>query len=546
MAMQPVGVSVENTESSSLPLPSATASSSTGASLSANSTNSGIARNALFSYGTTIATALVGLVVTPLLLRHLGAAQFGLWILLLSVVGYLGLLEIGLYLTVSKRVAENLATHDAKRLGQILGTAFVLYVSLGFVALIISGVLASFVGTLFHLEPAAIPAAGWCLLLLGVNQLFLFIVRLQPAILFGAGRLDILTGIASLTGIGASLVNVFLTLRGYNIIALAVCTLVATCISALLVRRSILRHLPKISIRPGQFDRDIAMDLMKFGSRNATLSIAGTIAFGADALIIGLLLPVANVANYAIAAKLTNLIKDLCQKPIDVLLPAYSHSNAQNNIERQFQLWSESISLSMAVCLPFVIIIWGFGSQIIEAWVGQGHEASYAICAVLSLMILMQLPGHACYMILTGTERNLFLVRMYVFAAAANLLVSILLTRLLGPIGVALGSLITVSVVDFTILPWHVCQQFGFKYRTYVQQSLVPLLVPLVVSSLIVLGCRSFLAPRGAIEALVLAGSIVIISWLVWMCYGIDTTRRNSYWRTVHAAINKKIAPTTA
>jgi O-antigen/teichoic acid export membrane protein len=41
----------------------------------------------------------------------------------------------------------------------------------------------------------------------------------------------------------------------------------------------------------------------------------------ADTLIIGLLLPVSNVAHYAIASRLTTFIRNLATKPIDVLVP---------------------------------------------------------------------------------------------------------------------------------------------------------------------------------------------------------------------------------
>ncbi len=518
------------------------ASAQATATTKANASAGGIARNALFGYGATVIGAVTGLVVTPLLLHHLGSAQFGLWMLLLSVVGYLGLLEVGLYMTVAKRVAEYVARDEEKMLQQVLGTALLMYLALGVGALLISGVLAGMVGQLFHLTPETIPTARACLLVLGVNQLAVFLLRLQPAILFGAGRLDVLTAIASLISMLAAVVNVFLALQGYDIVALAGATLVSTIVSGLLIRHKIRQILPQIEIHPRYASRETSAELLKFGSRNATLSVAGTLAFGADMLIIGLLLPVANVAHYALASKLTNLLKELCQKPIDVLLPAYSHAQANRDEARQFQMWSESISLSMAICLPFVVAVWAFGPQIIFAWVGPDHEESATIGAILALMILLQLPGHASFMILTGTERNAFLVRVYVIAAVLNVALSVLLTRQLGPVGPALGSLFTVVVVDLCILPWHVCHEFGFAYRDYVKKSLLPLLPELAAAVLVALSGKYLQVPQSTAVTLLMVGLVALASWSAWGLWGIDAVRRGSYMRTARAAFHR-LAP---
>jgi O-antigen/teichoic acid export membrane protein len=515
---------------------------------SANASSGGLARNALFGYGATIVGALSGLIVTPLLLAHLGSAQFGLWILLLSVVGYLGLLEVGLYLTVSKRVAECLAVDDRERLRVVLGTACAMYGALSLLVVVVAAVLAANVQSLFNLSGAGVETARLCLWVLGLNQASVFLFRLMPTVLFGAGRMDLLTSVATFSNLGAAAVNIFLAMRGYSIVALACSTMATTFVSGVIAHRLIARQLPFIEIHPRHARPEMARELLKFGSRNAALSIAGTIAFGADALVIGLLLPVANVAHYAVASKLINLVKELCQKPVDVLLPAFSHNEAQGDGPRQFQLWSESISLSMVICLPFVVGFWALGDRIVRAWVGAGHEASYSIGAVLGLVLLLQLPGHASFTILTGTERNTFLVRLYVVAAATNLAVSLFLTSRLGPMGVALGSLFTVFWADFLVLPWFVCRQFNFGYSAYLSRSLAPLL-PALVGALVAAGCSKYLlgrwqVPEGALSTcvtLLLLGATVLVSWAAWVWRGLNAARRASYARAARGALGRVV-----
>jgi hypothetical protein len=64
---------------------------------------------------------------------------------------------------------------------------------------------------------------------------------------------------------------------------------------------------------------------------------------------------------------------------------------------------------------------------------GPGHELSYPILAVLSLVLVLQLQGHANFAIMTATERNTFLVKAALVGAPANVILSVLFTRIWGP-----------------------------------------------------------------------------------------------------------------
>jgi O-antigen/teichoic acid export membrane protein len=489
-------------------------------------------------------STLAGFFVTPFLLKHLGVESFGLWVLLLSIVGYMTLLEVGLYTTIAKRVAECLAKDDHERLECVLSTALALYLALSVLVLFIGLILVALVDRLFHLPPQSTSVARSCLFLLVLNQMLLFGFRLQPSLLFGAGRADLLTGVGTVYNLSTAALNVILAALGFGIEVLAAGTLLTTTISGIIGRRLIQRHLPPLRIQLRLARMEMARELLKFGSRNATLSIAARVAFGADALVIGLLLPVANVAHYTVAARLANVSKELCHKPVDVLMPAYAHGEAQGDMDRHFRLWSESAALSLAIALPFVIAACGFGERLVAAWVGPGHEISGAIFGVLVLMQWLQLPGHASIALLTGTERNLLMVRLIVVAAICNLALSIALTKLLGPIGVALASLIVVTVVDFTLLPLLVCRQFGFAALDFWRQSLWPLLVPLI-AGVITAGCglwlhqKYFAVPPGRFASVVLLMLVCAACWTAWLRFGLDATRQQKYFASLRGAVRR-------
>jgi O-antigen/teichoic acid export membrane protein len=302
------------------------------------------------------------------------------------------------------------------------------------------------------------------------------------------------TAIATLGAIAQAV----LVINGYGLVELAIALVITTIVNGC-VSRYIIREPSDVSIRLSHATGSMARELLKYGSRNSVIAICGTVAFHADTLIIGLLLPVANVTHYAVANKLIGLVRMVATKPIDVLTPAYAHSHALKDNGRQFRLFTESVTLALALALPFVVAFCVFGDRIITLWMGPGHSASYPVLIALALVLALQLQGHANFTIMTATEQNALLMKVAVVAAPINVLLSLLCTHLFGLLGPALGSLITVAVMDAMILPVLTCRQFGFSYREYLSYSIVPLLMPTSVALLVAAGIRNYTNGVGAL-----------------------------------------------
>ena len=63
-------------------------------------------RNVILIYGVYAATLVSGLVVTPIIVGALGTEQFGIWALIGSILGFIGLLDFGIGPSVIRFAAE--------------------------------------------------------------------------------------------------------------------------------------------------------------------------------------------------------------------------------------------------------------------------------------------------------------------------------------------------------------------------------------------------------------------------------------------------------
>jgi O-antigen/teichoic acid export membrane protein len=348
-----------------------------------------------------------------------------------------------------------------------------------------------------------------------------------------------MTGFGMAISTAAAIIQAVLVVNGYGLLELAATMVASTVASGCVGRYIISKHFPDITVRMRSATRSMALELLKFGSRNSVIAICGTVAFNADTLIIGLLLPVSNVTHYAVASKLTNLVRTVATKPIDVLTPAYAHSHALKDTGRQFRLYTESVATALALALPFVVVLCVFGDRIINAWMGPGHGASYPVLVTLALVLALQLQGHANFAIMTATERNVLLMKVVVVGAPVNVLLSVIFTHTFGLLGPALGSLVTVAILDAVILPLRTCKDFGFSYREYLSYSIIPMLMPTCVTLLLAVIMRHYVIQPGGVLLMLSCASTVLIFWCLWLGFSVGATRRESYLRRVRSMVGK-------
>src|SRR5690242_14525411 len=95
------------------------------------------------AYGT---SALITLALTPFLLHHLGAEQYGIWLLALTLTfssGYLALADLGLPEAAVRFIAEARATGDRQTINEVASTTTLLFAAVGVVVGVLFALLAS-------------------------------------------------------------------------------------------------------------------------------------------------------------------------------------------------------------------------------------------------------------------------------------------------------------------------------------------------------------------------------------------------------------------
>ncbi len=94
-------------------------------------------KGAFLNYSTIIITNVVGLLMTPFILSHLGKNEYGIYLTIGALVGTISLLDFGLNNTVVRFVAKYKAEKDIKGQENFLATTMLLYLCISVLIIII-------------------------------------------------------------------------------------------------------------------------------------------------------------------------------------------------------------------------------------------------------------------------------------------------------------------------------------------------------------------------------------------------------------------------
>jgi O-antigen/teichoic acid export membrane protein len=170
----------------------------------------------------------------------------------------------------------------------------------------------------------------------------------------------------------------------------------------------------------------------------------------------------------------------------------------------------------LVLAVPIIVSLAAFGEPILKLWLGSVPPKTYEIMIALGIVNALQLPGHQCFLFLTGVGRNRQLVGLAVIGAVVNLGGTIAATYWLGPIGPAIGSIPVVLVLDFTVLPIMVCRYIGIPVGQYVRLALGPVVPVGLAAGAVALALVHLHPAHTGVAAIVASVVTCAVAWAVF------------------------------
>ena len=406
---------------------------------------------------------LVTLIAYPILVRHIGLAAMGVYILGSSVSGAMAMLDLGFSAATLKFVAEDVASGSLDDAAEVIVTSLVFYGGLGICGAAGLWFLAPFLMHTFQVDAVLlhdgirsfrIAAAQFCFFML--VSVFLSIFKAFQHFHLSAMCLSAL----SVLTFGGGVMAVY---AGAGLIGLTVVSMVSTGLVLLFAAALGLRHCGRsgINLWRAQPTTRTFRRMARFGSVLTANTASIIMLIQGQRYLAGVIFGPAAVTVYQLASMIPYKVQSAVGAICETLFPFASATAETARIRPVYlRMLAASGGLAIAALLPLVLL----RHWLLPVWLGA--ESASPVAAVLPIFALAALAnamGSAPYYLAYGLGRPL-LNSWYTGTALAINVLALVVLRISGHMTFAAFCWTLAIAQTISVLAFHAALE-GFVWR---------------------------------------------------------------------------------
>jgi O-antigen/teichoic acid export membrane protein len=465
--------------------------------------------------------------LTPIMVYHVGAVNYGVWVLASSVLDYYGLLDLGMRSAMFRYVSLFRGGTLREEVDRTFSSALLLVT--GTAALI--SVLAVAVACLlprFITVPGTSPRMfSWLLLLLGMSVAIMFPTRMLATYISAHNRWDLYNAAGIANNVTRAVAIVVVLKLGYGILAMAIATVVVAFLS-------LGQHVVFLFIADPRVHVDVSLittgrirELFAFSTRSLLVSLGDYLRFYSDSAVIAAVLNVSLVTPFNVATRLIECFRSIVVAAGGPVFGAMTELDGGRRHEDLRDLLLRSTRFLALLSILGGVLLIVDGRALLRLWVGPGLVSAYPLVAVLAFAYMINLAQHPMLLIVIAKGRHGPLGWWSIAEGVVNIVLSIIWGMSHGLLGVAMGTIVPMLFVKIVIQPWYALKAAEMNAWEYLRKGLGrPLLVGLLFA---VVAGRISVSPEPAapLFAALVASQVMIFLAVTWF---LGLTRRERLW----------------
>ncbi|MCB1134622.1 MAG: oligosaccharide flippase family protein [Chlamydiia bacterium] len=487
--------------------------------------------NTVSNYVHTLLQLITGIYLTRIIFFGLGEVGYGFWTLAWAIFGYSILVDFGFGYSVQKMTAEYSVNDEEDEYNGHISTIFFFYLLVGPCISLIAFALSFFLDTIFTFPEGTDIAYyqstfRWFGLLVGLTLPF----GAAPEILAGLNRLT-LRNCVRITFLFINLAGTYLLFHwGYGLFTLAIFAAGVPLLSNIVTGLIAFRLLPKAKLRWNYVSLKHLSAISQFGLFAYISTFTNLIIMKSDQIMLGSGISIPAIAIYQVGSRVAELLHRFCTQFQENITPIIASLREQGD--------RKSISLVLLHSNRFIvffstgvyILTMLFSSEILYCWLKVTDpiytQVSYLLLTARYVTIIFHSATHRA-LLLCGRHRLAGLCAA--IEAVLNIVLSILLVRVLGVLGVCWGTLISTTLINvFLVFPFG-CRQADIPVTTMLRASFLPAVLAGIPTAAIVLVFKNAMAAESSafglltMGTLLLSGIYLALSYLIFL----DSAERN-------------------
>ena len=343
---------------------------------------------------------LLQIILTPLILKIAGQEVLGAYSVIMQIIGFGILLDLGFSVALSRFLAQSYGLKDGgSTFSEIftIGRVFLLLTNLIFAVMI--AVVALTIDDLIVASEIILSQARLALYFLAIWTIARTPIALYNHGLMATQHMAAANIIATAGNASRLVLSLLLIYTGFGLIGLIVANILSEVLTYAAQMQYFKSKYPKYSFGWRVANNSRFKDMFSFGMKYWGVNLAVVVYLGSDSIVVGNLYG-ASAASVFYTTKIPAfLLFQFIFRLSDNASPAVNELFAQGNYEAPRSAYLKIMRYSLLLALPLAIGIVGFNESVISAWVGPTQYAGSIMSFALALFVITQVINHINAMI---------------------------------------------------------------------------------------------------------------------------------------------------
>lgn len=417
-------------------------------------------------YTATLVGIVVGLGLTPFILRHVSREEYAIFALAGDALMWLSLLDFGLGAGLKARTAQLTGkTADPGELNRIASTAVLAQVLTSVAVLGAGALLVIGFPRWMELSGDLSRVATLMLLMLCAGAALSLSTQTFSSLLVAHQQVKADNLLRTALVLVRAGLTVALLLLGVGIFALPLASLAATTVTSVLAVRRAFRAIPSLEIRWKHASWPAFRSLAGLGVWFSLGSLAGIAIESLDRIVAGATVTLVSVTVLTLTGRLYALAATLLHQVTNTARPMLGQMLGEGRTGDAVRVYHRLFSLSTGSAVVAGAALWAGNAPFVRAWAGAVNYGGPALDLVLAANLVVHcwnLPNRAIL-------ASALVVRPQTLARVAegvlNLALSLFLGARFGLVGVVAGTFAAAVLSSCWYLPLLTARTFGVGYR---------------------------------------------------------------------------------
>ena len=467
-----------------------------------------------------VVSSLISIFYTPMYMRYLGTTDYGINSLVQSIMGYIGMLNLGLGSAMVRYTVRYRTEGKIEEEKSLNGMFLVIFTIIMFISIIIGAYvywkLPNMFAEKFTVEELIKTKKVFVITMIGTAVSF-------PVSVFSTNinsreKFLYQKTLGLIKMLITPIAGAFLMINGFGLVAVVSVTIILGLITNIF--DIIYAFKIGMRIKFNNFDFEILRDISKYSFYIFLNIIIDRIYWGTDRIIIGKFMGPMAVGIYSLASVFNSIYMNLSTAVSGVLFPRINKlvvEKKYNELSNMFIKIGRIQYILLGIASSGFII---FGKEFIYLWLGAGYEDVYKIALWIMIPLTMPLIQNTGIAIMQARNQHQFRSVVYFFIAMLNIATSIILVKNYGAIGCAIATGISFTIGNIIIINIYYWKKVDIDIPLFWKNILkmnIPVIITMVIGYLLNYFINDYSVITFILKGIVYVLAYGILMWLLGM-----------------------------